>query len=148
MCQLLMIAVDVHGRNAVLLLPAPPTPSWSPRCAATVPMYTWQSPSCHLLVTPCFAPFPQLAPLVSTLRHLRLDLFSLRGDEGGWRALLRPLGEQLGGRAPASAPDLMAACADALVFAATRAPAALQVGLCCSLCADRAGQCLPAFTGR
>lgn len=74
-----------------------------------------------------FTPCPQLAPLVSTLRHLRLDLFSLRGDEGGWRALLRPLGEQLGARAPASAPDLMAACADALVFAATRAPAALQV---------------------
>ncbi|GLC66838.1 hypothetical protein PLESTF_000479800 [Pleodorina starrii] len=65
-----------------------------------------------------------VAALVSLIRDLKLELFSLRGDEAGWRALLGLVGEQLATRG--AAPELLAECAETLTFAASSGPPALQ----------------------
>ncbi|GFR46590.1 hypothetical protein Agub_g8183, partial [Astrephomene gubernaculifera] len=65
-----------------------------------------------------------VSALVASLRELKLELFSLRGDEAGWRALLGLVGEQLATRG--TAPELLTQCAETLMHAATRGPQALQ----------------------
>ncbi|EFJ51319.1 hypothetical protein VOLCADRAFT_88020 [Volvox carteri f. nagariensis] len=62
--------------------------------------------------------------LVALTRDLKLELFSLRGDEPGWRALLGLVGEQLATRGMAA--ELLTQCADTLLYAAASGPPALQ----------------------
>lgn len=68
---------------------------------------------------------PQATPLVAAVCELRLEAFSLRGDEGGWKQLLGLVGEQLTGRG--AVPELLLQAAQTLVACAGRAPAALRV---------------------
>ncbi|KXZ53988.1 hypothetical protein GPECTOR_5g100 [Gonium pectorale] len=56
-----------------------------------------------------------VSALVALLRDLKLELFSLRGDEAGWQGLLRLVGDQLSSRG--SSPELLTQCADTLVHA-------------------------------
>lgn len=75
------------------------------------------------LITRHMADAHTVAPLVGCLRHLKLELYTLRAAEGGWKELLDLVSEQLVGRAPSQ--SLLLACAEALVSAARDAPGAL-----------------------
>lgn len=68
---------------------------------------------------------PQASVLVTLLRDVKLDLFSLHDDEAGWRALMELVGEQLASRG--TLPDLLTTCAETLTFAAVSGPPALRV---------------------
>ncbi|GLI62799.1 hypothetical protein VaNZ11_005547 [Volvox africanus] len=65
-----------------------------------------------------------VCPLISLIRDLKLELFSLSGDDAGWRALLTLVGEQLAMRGTVA--ELFTQCAETLTFAASSGPPALQ----------------------
>ncbi|GIL48771.1 hypothetical protein Vafri_5220, partial [Volvox africanus] len=65
-----------------------------------------------------------VCPLIALIRDLKLELFSLSGDDAGWRALLILVGEQLAMRGTVA--ELFTQCAETLTFAASSGPPALQ----------------------
>ncbi|GIL48775.1 hypothetical protein Vafri_5220 [Volvox africanus] len=66
----------------------------------------------------------QVCPLIALIRDLKLELFSLSGDDAGWRALLILIGEQLAMRGTVA--ELFTQCAETLTFTASSGPPALQ----------------------
>ncbi|GIL69417.1 hypothetical protein Vretifemale_362 [Volvox reticuliferus] len=65
-----------------------------------------------------------VCPLIALIRDLKLELFSLSGDDAGWRALLMLVGEQLTTRGTVA--ELFTQCAETLTFTASSGPPALQ----------------------